>query len=723
MSNVDTDVFITGGTGFIGAAIAKALLQRGLRVTCMDKYPTPERLGEDANRVRIIEGDVMDADFVDSWVARSERVIHLAAVVGVDHYIIRPHKVLDVNIMGTRNVQQSCMNHGRPLLFSSTSETYGRNQGLLREDSERIYGPAHNHRWCYAISKSVNEHYAYAYAKQGLDFVAVRYFNVYGPMLDKPGSGRVVSKFIGNIINKEPMVLVDGGHAVRSLCYIDDAAEATARLALGLGPGASYRNRSINIGRADPISMAELAQIMIDLSGHEAGTKIVSGSEFFGPGFQDVPYRVPVIEALPEAIGFEAQIDAEEGLSRVLAHWGLLSKNPKRGQRRAEIPNVRPYFESGAELNGRIQRILASGHATNGGPIQVELERRLADWLGVEEAAVVSNGADALSLVFAAAGLNSTRRKAILPSYTFIATLNAVTDAGLEPVFCDIDPDTFTMCPKALSALLSSLNDVAWVIPVNVFGVPPQLTRIIARAETAGARVLYDNCQGFGTEIDGIRIPRGPFAQTFSMHATKVLPGVEGGVIVSDDRKVLAEIRQMRNHGIAQNPTLSIPGMNSKLDEVRSAIALEQLEHIDGAIQRRRRYGARLREFVGKTGLDGTFRLQHIPMGVATNFQNHGVLANITEPARRDAVITHFRNLGIGARAYFHPALHHLERFRNQTFDLPNTEKVSAGWICLPIHSRMTESDLSTIERGLVSAAEYLAAEQHVVTRNSQEAT
>ena len=213
----------------------------------------------------------------------------------------------------------------RPVLLASTSETYGKNSSILSEDSDRIYGSASNHRWSYAVSKAAGEHYAYALGELGLGFAIARYFNVYGPGLDTPGSGRVVSRFLGCIRDDKPLELVDGGGAVRSFCFVDDAVEATLRLSLGLDRDSAFHGKSFNIGRADPITMRDLAGLMIRLSGHTSGTNEVPGEAFYGAGFEEIPSRTPDLTRVRKLLGFEARIRLEDGISRTLDHWGLLA--------------------------------------------------------------------------------------------------------------------------------------------------------------------------------------------------------------------------------------------------------------------------------------------------------------------------------------------------------------------------------------------------------------
>src|SRR6185503_6073560 len=132
--------------------------------------------------------------------------------------------------------------------------------------------------------------------------------------------------------------------------------------------------------------------------------------------------------------------------------------------------------------------------------------------------------------------------------------------AGMTPVFCDIEPDTWTMSAAHLDRLLATDRSIRLVVPVNVFGVQPDLAAIQRAIGSRNTTLLLDNAHGFGTEQDGARCPREAPVQAYSFHATKTLPAVEGGAIVASDPHLLAEIRRLRNHGVASDLQASTAG-------------------------------------------------------------------------------------------------------------------------------------------------------------------
>src|SRR5262249_20297280 len=195
-----------------------------------------------------------------------------------------------------------------------------------------------------------------------------------------------------------------------------------------------------------------------------------------------------------------------------------------------------------------------------------------------------------------------------------------------------------------------------------VFGVPPDLQAIQRVLEGTQATLILDNAHGFGTECNGARCALQPAVQTYSFHATKILPAPESAAVDASDAGLLGEIRSLRNHGLAADPLTSAPGYNAKMSELHAAVALRSLQGLDAALTRRRQYAERL---CGALTADGaaTFTVQRVPESVHSNFQNLAVLS------RRHPVIAVQAELdgyGIETRRYFWPPLHHLPEYRGR---------------------------------------------------------
>ena len=192
-------VLITGGAGFLGSHLSDAFIARGDEVFVLDTGSIAKvRHILNNPRFHYVHDSVFNVELIDSLVSKVDLVYHLAAVVGVEHYVADPYETLNVNVNGTQNVLKAAYKHNTRLVFSSTSEVYGRNPKVpWREDDDRVLGATSIDRWCYSTSKAVGEHFCFAYHKLGLPVTVVRYFNAYGPRLDKVDVGSPVHDFHG----------------------------------------------------------------------------------------------------------------------------------------------------------------------------------------------------------------------------------------------------------------------------------------------------------------------------------------------------------------------------------------------------------------------------------------------------------------------------------------------------------------------------------------------
>jgi UDP-glucose 4-epimerase len=242
-------------------------------------------------------------------------VYHLAAVVGVEHYVGDPYQVLTVNIDGTREVLASAFRHGRRVVFSSTSEVYGRNPVVpFAEDSDRVLGATTTDRWCYSTSKAAAEHFCFAFGRMGLPVVVLRYFNVYGPRLDQMDRGRVITMFMGQLLRGEPLTVIGDGRQTRAFTYVDDAVQATVQA--GLRPEAV--GQAINVGSDAEVSILDLARTMVQLSGSASPIVHVAKEAVYDTGYEDIPRRVPSVRRMHALLGVRAETPLAVGLGRTI---------------------------------------------------------------------------------------------------------------------------------------------------------------------------------------------------------------------------------------------------------------------------------------------------------------------------------------------------------------------------------------------------------------------
>ena len=309
-------VLITGGGGFVGSHLADALLARGDDVSILDMGTVKKvrhLMGNPA--FHYIRDSVLNLEILEGLIAKSDLVYHLAAVVGVEYYVGDPYEVLNVNVNGTQNVLKLAFKHQKKVVFSSTSEVYGRNPKVpWQEEDDRVLGSTRIDRWCYSTSKAVGEHFCFAYHRMGLPVTITRYFNVYGPRLDQLDVGRIITIFMGQVLRNEPLTVIGDGTQTRCFTYIDDAIRAT--IAAGVAPGTD--GEVFNIGTAVETSIADLARLMIEIGGAKSTLKFVSQESVYGSSYEDIPRRVPDTTKTEKVLGVLANTSLREGLARTI---------------------------------------------------------------------------------------------------------------------------------------------------------------------------------------------------------------------------------------------------------------------------------------------------------------------------------------------------------------------------------------------------------------------
>jgi len=310
-------VLITGGAGFLGSHLSDAFIARGDEVFVLDTGSIGKvRHLLDKPNFHYIHDTIFNLELIDGLAAKADLIYHLAAVVGVEHYVGDPYETLNVNVNGAQNLLRAAYKYNKRVVFSSTSEVYGRNPKVpWREDDDRVLGATTIDRWCYSTSKAVGEHFCFAFHKLGLPVTVIRYFNVYGPRLDRLDVGRLFTIFMGQLLRGADLTIVGDGKQTRCFTYVTDAIEAT--VAAGLKPEAN--GQAINIGTAVETSVLEFAKMMLELYGEtRSRIKFVTQQEVYGPSYEDIPRRVPDNTRMRELLGVTPKIDLRDGLARTI---------------------------------------------------------------------------------------------------------------------------------------------------------------------------------------------------------------------------------------------------------------------------------------------------------------------------------------------------------------------------------------------------------------------
>jgi nucleoside-diphosphate-sugar epimerase len=310
-------ILITGGAGFLGSHLSDAFISRGDEVFVLDTGSIAKvRHLLDEPRFHYIHDTIFNLELLDGLAAKVDLIYHLAAVVGVEYYVADPYETLNVNVNGTQNVLRAAYKYNRKVVFSSTSEVYGRNPKVpWREDDDRVLGATTIDRWCYSTSKAVGEHFCFAYHKLGLPIVVLRYFNVYGPRLDRIDVGRLFTIFMGQLLRGADLTVIGDGSQTRCFTFVSDAVGAT--VAAGLKSAAD--GHALNIGVDVETSVLEFARLMLELyGGAKSKVRFVTQEEIYGKSYEDIPRRVPDNAKMRKLLGVEPKVSLREGTAMTM---------------------------------------------------------------------------------------------------------------------------------------------------------------------------------------------------------------------------------------------------------------------------------------------------------------------------------------------------------------------------------------------------------------------
>jgi dTDP-4-amino-4,6-dideoxygalactose transaminase len=371
------------------------------------------------------------------------------------------------------------------------------------------------------------------------------------------------------------------------------------------------------------------------------------------------------------------------------------------------IPLIKPDLPSLEQVAEPFREILENGRITNFSRYVTQFEEESGAYLQAH-ALTISSGTMGLVFALHALGLQKGQ-KVILPSFTFMATAQAVMYAGGIPLFAEVEDD-LTLSPSDLAALLEKDEDVGGVVGTHVYGMPcrvEELESLVAdysRRKSRKVFMMYDAAHAFGAKLAGRPVGSFGDAEVFSLSVTKTLVSVEGGMVASRDPEVIHRIRRMRNYGIESNYDAHWPGMNGKMSEFHAIIGLHNLRRLDELMSERQ---SRARYYFNKIHERTEFETLPWPDGVLHTFKDLTVLMPEAKTGRRDDVMASLKTQGVETRAYFYPAVHEQQRFR-QFADrpLPRTESLSRRVITLPFYTTIGEDEMDYVVEALRQSQE-----------------
>jgi len=372
-----------------------------------------------------------------------------------------------------------------------------------------------------------------------------------------------------------------------------------------------------------------------------------------------------------------------------------------------QITVTSPLLPNLDEFNEMLKEIWASQWITNMGQFHKQLERALAEYLHVPYVCLFTNGT--LPLMTALQALRITGEVITTP-YSFVATTHSIWWNGCKPVFVDIEPSTGNIDPAKIEAAITPATTA--IMPVHVYGKPCDTKAIQEIADKYGLKVIYDAAHAFGVEVPAEQYGLEAYSDnglagimnagdmsTLSFHATKVYNTIEGGALVVHDEKTKKRIDNLKNFGITDEVTVVAPGINGKMDEMRSAYGLLNLRQVDAAIAARQkvaqRYREALRPIEGITFWDDMNGVHH-------NYSYFPVFVDGEKfGMTRDELYYKMKEQKVLSRRYFYPLISDFPTYRGlpsaKKENLPIASRMADQVLCLPMHHALTDEEIERI--------------------------
>ena len=360
----------------------------------------------------------------------------------------------------------------------------------------------------------------------------------------------------------------------------------------------------------------------------------------------------------------------------------------------SELHVGRPNIGDRRTLLKRINHLLDRKWLTNDGPFLQEFEKRISEHLGVKHCIAVCNATVGLEILTRAVGLSG---EVILPSFTFIATAHALEWQQVTPVFCDVNPVTHNIDPSRIEELIT--DHTTGIIGVHLWGRPCDVGALAEIANCHRLKLLFDAAHAFGCSHNRRMIGNFGNAELFSFHATKFVNTFEGGAVVTNDDKLAAKIRLMRNFGFAGYDIVSSLGTNGKMSEVSAAMGLTSLESLEKFVATNHR---NYREYRQQLADVAGISLLTFDEDEKCNYQY--VVLEIDEDAlgiTRDQLDDILWAENVLSRRYFYPGCHRMEPYRTRDLRaalfLPETERLATRVLCLPTGTAVGGEEISAI--------------------------
>jgi dTDP-4-amino-4,6-dideoxygalactose transaminase len=345
---------------------------------------------------------------------------------------------------------------------------------------------------------------------------------------------------------------------------------------------------------------------------------------------------------------------------------------------------TKTYLPDKEKYKKYVDKIYENGWVTNNGPLVRELEKKLAEFLGVKNLVLVSNGTVALEIAYRTLAVTEY---VITTPFSFVATTSSLVTNGLKPIFADIDPNTLNIDPQNIKKVMT--KNTSAIVPVHVFGNGSEVEEIEQIAKDNNLKVIYDAAHAFDVKYKGQSILNYGDISTLSFHATKLFHTIEGGALIINDDKLVQKARYLINFGIENQESIPELGTNAKMNEFEAAMGLALLDDMELLKAKRKKiYERYLRE------LEGFVQFQKQNHNTTPNFSYFPIILKNKKQTKK--VQQGLNDKDIFPRRYFYPSLDTLNYIEPKQY-MSISRDVAEHILCLPIYPELTDDEQSII--------------------------
>ncbi|MEK5107494.1 DegT/DnrJ/EryC1/StrS family aminotransferase [Cytobacillus sp. FSL K6-0129] len=352
---------------------------------------------------------------------------------------------------------------------------------------------------------------------------------------------------------------------------------------------------------------------------------------------------------------------------------------------KSNIPVTRPKLPDFKNYTNKISELWDSRWVTNDGLFHEEFKEKIKTYLNVNQVELFSNGHMSLELAIKSLSLKG---EVITTPFTFVSTIHALTNCGLKPVFCDINPEDFNIDSSKIEELITEKTSA--ILAVHVFGIPCNVEEIDRIAKKYNLRVIYDAAHAFGVRVDGNSIANYGDITMFSLHATKVMNSIEGGILVYKDINLKEKLKALKNFGIVSQESIKYIGTNAKMNEFQAAMGILNIEDIDKDISQRKEIHEKYIEILCECV--ETIRFKN---NAENNYAYFPIL--LKDKITRDWLHNRLKEYNVTTRKYFYPLCNDIECYDYSSENTPIAGNISDRILVLPMFTDLNISDVKKV--------------------------